>query len=145
MDAPESLVVDACILFSFFKSFSARREVFKKLLDSGCTLICPDFALEELCNNRAKIIGFARITEPEFDEIFAELESSIVSFSEQSYQAFMSEAAKISPHNKDIPYFAISASANTPIWSDEDAFKNQSSVKVFTTKQLDKLLMKPLA
>jgi len=40
---PKELIVDASILFSFFKADSARRNIFKKLLEQECKLVSPDF------------------------------------------------------------------------------------------------------
>jgi len=142
---PSELIVDASILFSFFNKSSARRNVFKKLLDIGCNLISPKFVLEELFNNKLKIMHFAKITESEFKEIFSELNNDLNVMEEESYKKSLSEANKISPHGeqetKDAPYFALSLAYNeVPIWSDEEAFNNQSSIEIFTTKQLDELL-----
>ena len=47
------------------------------------------------------------------------------------------------PHGgetKDDPYFALALSLNCPIWSDEEAFKQQSRIKVFNTKKLSELI-----
>lgn len=141
---PPELIVDASILFSFFNKSSARREVLKELLNIGCTLISPKFVLEELFNNKSKIMHFAKISESEFNEIFLELNNDLEILSEETYREFLSQASKISPHKspKDDPYFALALSSKFPIWSDETAFKEQSSIEIFTTNQLDKLLNK---
>lgn len=141
---PKELIVDASILFSFFKASSARRDILKKLLEQECRLTSPNFVLEELSNNKSDIIKFARIDKDEFDDILSELKKDIDTFKEEKYKEFLPEANKISPHGeqvtKDDPYFALALSFNSPIWSDEEAFKQQSSVKVFTTKELSELL-----
>lgn len=140
---PRELIVDASILFSFFNRSSARREIFKKLLDNDAELRSPDFALTELSNNKFKIMKFSQINESEFDEIFSELNKDLGTVDESEYKEFLPEAGRISPHEdetKDDPYFALALSLNMPIWSDEEAFKKQSSVDIFTTSQLNKLL-----
>ena len=142
---PEELVVDASILFSFFKANSARRGIFKKLLEHECKLASPDFVLKELSNNKSDIIRFAKISEEQFDEILSELENDLAPFKEDEYKEFLLEANKISPHGeetKDDPYFALALAFDFPIWSDEEAFKKQSRIKVFTTGELFKLLKK---
>ena len=142
-EIPEDLNVDASILFSFFKSNSARRDVFKRLLEQECKLASPDFVLKELAGNRSDIMKFAKINEGEFNEVMLELGKDIVSFKEEEYKEFLAEANNISPHGegtKDDPYFALALAFNFPIWSDESAFRRQSRVKVFTTKELFKLL-----
>lgn len=142
---PSELIVDASILFSFFNSSSARREIFKRLLDIKCNLYSPEYVLEELFNNKSKIMHFAKITESEFDEIFKELYSDLDTFEEKSYSLFLKEANMLSPHGKDStkddPYFALSLSINKcSIWSDEEGFKLQSVIKIFSTEDLLKLL-----
>ena len=144
-EIPKELIVDASILFSFFKSSSARREVFKKLLEQEYKLVSPDFVIEELANNRLDIMKFASINEEEFNDVLSELNKYLETFEEEKYQDFLSEANKISPHGeetKDDPYFALALTFNFPIWSDEEAFKQQSRVKVFNTNELSKLLGK---
>lgn len=143
---PEELIIDASILFSFFNKSSARREVIKKLLERGCVLFAPEYVLEELINNKSDIIHFAKISESEFNELFGELNEDIATFEEEEYSRFLSEANKLSPHGedtKDDPYFALSLALNkTPIWSDEPAFKQQSEISVYTTRDLLDLLAK---
>ena len=144
-EIPEELIVDASIMFSFFKSNSARRGVFKRLLEQECKLASPDFVLKELSNNKPDIMKFAKINEEEFNEIMSELDKDLVAFSKEGYKEFLPEANKISPHGegtKDDPYFALALAFDFPIWSDEAAFKKQSKVKVFNTEELHKLLFK---
>ena len=144
-EIPEDLITDASILFSFFKADSARRDVFKKLLEHECKLVSPDFVLDELSNNKDDIIKFARIDETEFDDILSELKNELDTFKEEVYKDFLSEANKISPHGeetKDDPYFALALALNCPIWSDEEAFKHQSKVRVLNTEELKRSLEK---
>ena len=138
-EIPKELIVDASILFSFFKASSARRDVFKTLLEHGCKLISPDFVLDELSNNKFDIIKFSIIDETEFDDIFLELKNDLDTFKEEKYEEFLLEANKISPHGeqtKDDTYFALALALNCAIWSDEEAFKQQSRVKVYSTSDL---------
>ena len=141
MEIPDTLIVDACILFSFFNSSSARRDIFKKLLDNDSKLKSPAFVLTELSNNKSKIMKFSQINDSEFDELFSELNKELDTVKESKYKGFLSEANKISPHGreeiKDDPYFALALAFNLPIWSDEEAFKQQSEIKIFTTNQLN--------
>ena len=135
---PPILVVDANILFSFFSEKSARRRLIKKLPKMGCKLITPDFALEELMEDKERIKDFARIDEVGFMFLFSLLERKIMEiYPKDKYEDSLSEAGNISPHgkavHKDDPYFALALSFNAPIWSDEKLFKKQSKVKIFST------------
>lgn len=139
-EIPKELIVDASILFSFFNSSSARRDIFKKLLDNECKFISPDFMLTELFNNKLKIMKFAKISESEFAEIFSELDKDVKTFKKGEYEEFISKGEELAPHIKDVAYFALALSKKVAIWSDEEAFKKQSLIDVFNTNQLDKLL-----
>jgi len=137
---PKILVVDACILFSFFKKDSDRRRVIGELSNTGCRLISPAFVFEELGRNKGRIKKFSRINDLGFAFLYSLLERMIDSFPESVYNEFLPEANRISPHGresrKDDPYFALALRFNSPIWSDEKEFKKQSRVKVFTTREL---------
>jgi len=141
---PKTLIVDANVLFSFFKSSSERRRLIEELPNLGCKLISPKFAFRELLDNKDRIKKFGKINELAFIFLFSLLELKIESFPESTYKEFLSDANKISPHpgsTKDDPYFALSLLFNKcPIWSDEEAFKQQSEVKIFSTENLLKML-----
>lgn len=139
-EIPNRLIVDACILFSFFKASSARREILKRLIDRKCELFSPDFALTELSNNKKDIMRFSKINDLQFDEVLRELNESITTINQEVYKSMLNKAEKIAPHQKDAPYFALACSLNCPIWSDEEAFRKQNNVGVFTTNKLDILL-----
>lgn len=142
-ELPRLLTVDASILFSFFKKDSVRRRVIEGLSEFGCKLISPEFVFKELSDKRERIKKFGEINELTFAFLFSLLDSKIDSFPNEVYKDFLPEANKLSPHgnkSKDDPYFALALSLNCPIWSDEEAFKLQSRVKIFTTKELSELL-----
>lgn len=135
----KTLIIDANILFSFFKSDSVRRHLIEELLNNEFQLISPEFVLEELLSDKEKIKKFSNISESEFSFLFSVIEKIVILAPKREYFKFLSEANKISPHKKGIkddPYFALALSRNYPIWSDENEFKNQSKIKIFSTKDL---------
>lgn len=137
-ELPRVLILDASILFSFFKKDSVRRNIVEELSESGCRLISPRFVFKELSDKRERIKKFGKINELAFAFIFSLVDSKVDSFPEGVYEEFLSEANKISPHADDDPYFALALAFNAPIWSDETAFKKQSKVKVHSTSDLVK-------
>ncbi len=142
---PQRLVIDANILFSFFKSDSTRRNIIEKLIEMDVKLISPSFILEELKKEKEKIRKFAKISENEFKFLFDIIKQLIEECPEESYKEKLKEANKISPHNedkKDDPYFALAITLNCPIWSDEIDFKKQSRIEINNTKELLDLLSK---
>jgi len=141
---PKIIIVDACILFSFFKKDSLRRDLVERLPNLGCILISPGFVFEELLKDKEKIKEFCGVDEKEFVFLFSLLEKKIETFPKEDYAGFLDKAKGISPHgrkiSKDDPYFALALSLNCTIWSDEKAFKNQSRVKVLSTPELKEFL-----
>lgn len=136
MDVPAALVVDANILFSFFQVDSGRRRLIKRLRTDGCRLISPDYVLVELAADKGRIIRFANISETEFVFLLSLLERTVQTVDNDQYRAAWVEAEALAPHDKDIPYFALALDATVPIWSDENAFQAQDTVRIYTTEQL---------
>ena len=139
-ELPRLLVVDASILFSFFKGEAARRKLTDKLLAQGCKLVSPDFALEELLSDREKVMKYAGIDELGFVFLLSLLTKKIETVDKHEYEGSLQLARGLSPHPEDDPYFALALSLNSAIWSDEKAFTEQSTVKVYPTRELLKLL-----
>ena len=133
---PEVLIIDANILFSFFRHDSARRYLIEELLNRDCELISSDFVFEELLSDKQKVMKFAGIDDLEFSSLNSLLREEIKVLPEPEYKKFLSKAKEIAPHTKDIPYFALALSLNCAIWSDEKVFKKQSKVKVYSTSDL---------
>tara|TARA_Y100000034_G_C6811507_1_gene364714 strand:+ start:404 stop:829 length:426 start_codon:yes stop_codon:yes gene_type:complete len=140
MELPKKLIPDANILFSFFKIDSTRRHVFRELLKHDLKFLAPKLLIEEILSEKDKIIKFAHIGEKEFSQLFTLLYKQIEKLDNEEFSSFLAEAAKLSPHDKDAPYFALALSHDLSIWSDEKAFKKQDKVKIFSTKDLLSLL-----
>jgi len=137
------LVADANILFSFFRYDSSRRCLIEELLNSGCSLVSPDFVLKELLSDKHKVMKYAGIDELEFSFLYSILIEEIKIFPEPEYSGFLLEAVGVFPqHTKDTPYFALALSLNCAIWSDEKRHKKQSKVKVYSTSELVDFLTK---
>jgi len=47
---------------------------------------------------------------------------------------------KTGPHLEDAPLFALALTLGCPIWSNEEAFKDQKQVKIYNTADLIRLL-----
>lgn len=136
MGPPASLVVDANVLFSFFKSDSGRRRMILRLRREGCRLLSPDYVFEELTREMDRINRVANTSETEFAFVLSLLERTVETVEQEQYWECAEDAAALAPHEKDVPYFALALQENAPIWSDETAFRAQDTVTVFTTEGL---------
>ncbi|MBU1252584.1 MAG: PIN domain-containing protein [Nanoarchaeota archaeon] len=139
-DLPSALIIDANILFSFFKKDSERRQIVEELLNHGIKLVSPYFILDELRAGRDKIVKFSKISIGEFELTIRLIEDEISLVPEDDFKEFFSKARELAPHEEDIPYFALALAFNSSLWSDEKAFRNQSEVKVLSTSKLSGLM-----
>lgn len=133
------LVVNANILFSFFKKDSVTR----KLLTSFeiFELYTPSLSIKELLKNREEICRKSKISDSELDEAIEDMKLFIGIVPDENFKDFGAKARKIlGEHIKDIPYFALALSFDCGIWSNEKRLKKQSVIKIFSTEDLLKIL-----
>ncbi len=134
------LVVDAAVLFSFFKSDSFTRALIKLLYGRGARMFAPEFCLDELLSLKYRICKFSGISEEDFNTSFILLCEVIEVVPKSEYGRFISEATELlSEHPKDVSYLALAIALNCPLWSNEDRLKKQPRVKVLPTHELKKL------
>ena len=99
------LVVDANILFSFFKKESKTR----KLITSFeiFELYTPLLGIKELFKNRREICRKSKISEADFEEAMEGLKLFVGVVPDEEFKDFSREAKELlGEHIKDIPYFA---------------------------------------
>ena len=129
------LVVDANVLFSFFKKDSTTR----KLITSFeiFELYTPSLCIKELSKHKEEICKKSRISEAEFEEEMEDLRLFIGTVPDEEFKDFAGEAKQIlEEHLKDIPYFALALYLKCGIWSNEKRFKRQSRIKAVSTSDL---------
>lgn len=127
------LVVDANVLFSFFKVYSPTR---KLVIFSGLKLYAPEFSLSELESYCREVSGKAKMSLGGF-ELFKTVMKWFITFvPDKEYRGFLEEAKSITPDPKDVAYFALALKLDCSIWSNDKALKNQPKVKVFSTPEL---------
>ena len=139
---PRYIIPDANTLFSFFNVNSVRRHVFRELLKKDVKFFAPEFVIEEILSEKDRIKESSGVNESEFSYLFTLLNKQINKSTKGKLEEFLTEAVELAPHEKDASYFALALSLNCQIWSDEKAFKKQSKVEVFSTKELLELLSK---
>lgn len=133
------LVVDANILFLFFKAESYTRKLLESLYLRGVRLYIPDFELDELLSLKTKICKYGKIDEDEFITSFILLLEIFEVIPKPQYEVFMPKAEKLLPgHTKDMPHFALALSSGCAIWSNEKRFKEQPEVEILSTDDIKK-------
>ena len=136
------LVVDANVLFSFFKRDSVtRRLIVDPELELNLELFTPVHALEELKEHEGEMRKFG-VSSGDFDVILSSLSLFVNTVPQSFFEPLLSEAEKLLPKDPDdAPYIALALKLNCPIWSeDRELREGQSRVKVYPTRELLKLL-----
>lgn len=135
-----NLVIDANRLFSVIitgKLSSSAMEIF---FSDSVNFFAPFRMLAELENNREEIRLKSGFSHEDFDNFISVAKLRVKFMPLEDFIDSIPESKIISPHSKDIEYFALALSLNCALWSDEKAFKKQLKVKVFSTSELLKEL-----
>jgi len=131
------LVLDNNIFFSLMNPKSVNSYLFSL---GKIKFIAPEFLKSELGEHKSECIAKSELSEQEFEIRQREVEEKIEFIKLSEYKSFLKEALASVPDTDDAPYLALALSVKSPIWSNDMHFKQQSSVKVFTTEKLIKCL-----
>jgi len=129
------LVVDANILFSFFKKDSFTRRFI--LSHPEIELFTPLYVFEELEEHREEVKSKARIGDIVYELSKKELLEYVTVVPLDEFKDSWAEAEQISPDPDDVEYLAVALSLGCAIWSnDRDLKEEQSRANVFSTSDL---------
>ncbi len=134
------IVVDTNILFSFFRE-NPVRYIIINAKSLGLKLFAPEYAIQELKNKINDLIKYTKVNSiKELEIIFENLEQNIETKPIDFFKEYKPEALKITPDEKDAPFFALALKLKCSIWSNEPRLKNQSIIKIYSTPDMKKLL-----
>ena len=133
------IVLDNNILFSLMNLNSAASYIFF-FLDSK-EIFTPEFIKSEFNKYKELCLLKSGLSEHEFELRLEEVEEKISFIKLSEYEAFLKKSLSILPDSDDVDFLALALSINSIIWSNDSHFKQQSLIKVYTTKELiDELL-----
>lgn len=135
------LVVDANIVLSALLTKGKVFDIFavNKLI-KRYEFIAPEFLFFEISKNLDEIVEKSKLSPEELGKVFKFIKDEIDFIPFVEFNKYAKEAEAMSPHIKDLQYFALALSLNCGIWSNEKAFKKQSGVKIFSTEDLLEIL-----
>jgi len=133
------VVVDTNILISFFRPNPVNK-IISNARDFNLQLFVPEFAFDELKKNKQDVLKYSGFNEKQFNEKLNELINLIKIIPKRHFEVYKSEAKKLI-HEKDTPFFALAIKLNGSIWSNEPGFKKQSTIKIFSTRDMIELLL----
>ena len=132
-------VVDTNVLVSFFRENPVNK-IISEYKSLKLELFSLEYMIKELKKNKNDVFKYSNLNEEQFNLRLSELLSIIKLIPEEFCKEFKNEAKQLSPHDKDIPVFALALKLNCPIWSNEPGFKEQSKIKVFNNRDMIELL-----
>lgn len=127
------IVVDANIVISMLIRHGKTVDAF---FSEEMTIYAPTFLLEEIYNNKGMIIGKSSFNIIEVEEFIELIKEKIIFVEENEFIDKKAMAKSICPDKKDVTYFALALKRNCPIWSNENILKEQTKVKVYSTKDI---------
>lgn len=127
------LVLDNNVLFSIMNPFSIAAYLFSSI---NTEFFAPEFIKQELEKHKEECLIKSRLSDEQFEMRLEEIEELIRFFKESEYDEFLIKAIKNLSDPKDSPYLALALLTNSSIWSNDEHFKEQSLVKIYTTEDL---------
>jgi len=129
------IVVDTNILFSFFRE-NPVRSILLSSSSLGLEFFCPDLAIEELEKKSKQLSKYAGVKETEIRSMIGTLRYIVKVVPEDFFSEFALVSKKITPDQKDAPFFALALKLDASIWTNEPRLKRQSKVPVLSTANL---------
>jgi predicted nucleic acid-binding protein len=129
------LVIDANILLAALIKKATTRDL---LLKEELQLYAPDVLIEEFFDNTYLIAKKTNTRQEELAELLQELLtlSHVTVIPKKGFISFVKKAKSICPDKDDVPYFAIALYLRCPIWSNDKRLKEQTEIKIYTTKEV---------
>lgn len=133
------LVLDANILISGLLKNGITRAI---MLSDKFDLYTSNFIFLEFLNHIKELSKKAKMSKEELKDLAETLivESELKTISKNQVKGFIDTANKISPDIDDALYFAVALRIDCAIWSNDNELKNQKIVKVYSTKDIIKIL-----
>jgi predicted nucleic acid-binding protein len=131
-------VVDANIIFSALIKDSTTR---KLISEPKLSLYAPKFFVEEFLGHLWELKEKINTDETHLKEKLNDfIMKNIKLITNEEISEYIQEAEKICPDKGDIAYFALALKLNCAIWSNDSKLKNQSAIKIYSTKEIINLL-----
>ncbi len=133
------LTIDTSIIMAAIIKNSTTR---KLVVSSMFELYTPDALSEEIGKYKNYIMKKANLDESKFIELLQKLSKNILildkfSVSPKNYEKAFKALSKIDLGY--VPMLAVALETGSSIWSNDNHFKKQKLVKVFTTSQLTRI------
>lgn len=129
------LVIDTNIIIAALFKNGITREL---LWEENYEFFAPEHIKVEL-EKLAKTPNFRKrlhIGGAELEDLIDLIFKNIIVLPESIYNSFNKKARFLVQHPHDIPFIALALALRIPLWSNDDELREQSSVIVYSTKEL---------
>ncbi|MBI5158991.1 hypothetical protein HY992_02620 [Candidatus Micrarchaeota archaeon] len=127
------VVIDANILFAILIKKGITERI---LLANELHLYAPEYLFAEFKEHETEILKITKRNKSEFARLINVLERRIELLPVSEFKHCVKEAERLLLDKDDAAYLAICLAKKMPLWSNDNHFKMQSEVKVFTTQEL---------
>lgn len=136
------LIVDANVVFSALLMRGKPLLVFELNAFLGkFEFISPEYLFFEIGEEKDKILAYSHFSNEELIKVFSFLKGEIELIPFDTFEDRTEEAKRISPHEEDIPYVALSLKLDCKILSGDKELKESLPDRVVTpAKAIDMLL-----
>lgn len=129
-------VVDANVIIAAFMKDSYVRRII--LGEHSLQLITPDYIESEIAKYVVELSARTGMTAIGFEEgiknIFEAAHIQVIP--KKEYESYLEEAIRISPDQKDVPYFALALKFDCPIWTHDKRLRSQKFVPILNTNEI---------
>jgi len=131
----KTFVIDTNIIFSALAKNSTTRKI---LIDCPFNLYAPETLITEIRKYESLILEKSGLSKVEFEVLFSLITEKVTIISKEKYEQFISKAESLIPNDKkDVPFVALAlAISNDDIWSDDNDFQKQKTIKIWTTSDI---------
>ena len=138
-------MIDANVLISALIKGEFTLQLIYFLKNSGYKLVSPEAVLEEIKENKEKILKCSGFSWEEIEFILKVLGLAIEFIPKEKFKEYLKKAKKICSDKDDSPYVALSLSlGKAPIWSNDRKLKEDCKevrIRVLSTEEIKLLIV----
>ncbi|MCL5011713.1 MAG: PIN domain-containing protein [Candidatus Marsarchaeota archaeon] len=131
------IVIDANILFAMLIKKGITERIF---MSNDLHVYAPEYIFVEFNKHEKTLLKITKREKKDFENLIDVLERRIELIPISEFQTFIKEAESLLEDKDDAAYLAICISKEMPLWTNDNGFKKQDRVKVYTTQELITML-----
>ena len=134
-------VIDTNIILSALIKDSVTRKI---ILEFNLNLYYPEISFKEIQKHKKLVLKKSGIKEKEYNLILNNLINNIILVPKNKFENFLNKANSLIGKTDvdDVPFLACALSLDSEIWSDDKHFQKQKKIKILTTREFVKRLLK---